>query len=189
MRVFRKLLPFEWPHLRDHLLRLSREDRMSRFTGYVADEVVAAHCARLDWRRTAVIGFFEAGVLRGAAELAWDDPRLGWRAELAVTVERPWQDQGTGTELARRAIVICRNRALRSIYMICLLDNRRMQHIARKFEGSLAFIDGQAEADIVVPYPSQATLFEEVVADGTALFATWWDRLRAGLSRGVLISV
>ncbi len=183
MRVFRKLLPSELPQLKDHLLRLSADDRVARFSGHMGDEAVARHCARIDWRVSAVIGFFDAGVLRGAAELRGEDPRLGWSAELAVTVEEAWQDQGVGTELLRRAIVICRNRSLKSIYMICLLDNRRMQRIARKFEGALKFESGHVEADIVVPFPTQISLIEEAFADGTGLIATWWDRLEGRTPR------
>ena len=37
--------------------------------GALSDEAVREHCERIDWFRTAVIGFFDAGVLRGAAEL------------------------------------------------------------------------------------------------------------------------
>ena len=184
MQAFRKLLPPEIAALRDHLLRLTPADRQARFSGHVGDLAVGEHCARIDWMRAAVVGFFEDGVLRGAAEIRWDDPRSAWRAEVAVTVEDGWQDQGVGTELLRRAIVVCRNRAIKSIYMICLLDNRRMQRIARKFEGALDFANGQVEADIRVPFPTQFTLLEEAVTDGAGLVATWWDRIERG-DRGV----
>jgi GNAT superfamily N-acetyltransferase len=184
MRVFRKLLPTELVELKAHLLRLSPDDRVARFSGHVGDQAIGEHCARLDWRKSAVIGFFDGGVLRGAAEVRWEDPRLDWRAEVAVTVEEAWQDAGIGTELMRRAVVVCRNRSLKSIYMICLLDNRRMQRIARKFEGSLEFADGQVEADIKLPFPTQVSLVEEAFADGAGFIATWWDRIerRAGTS-------
>ncbi|MEX0760677.1 MAG: hypothetical protein WD100_13935, partial [Tistlia sp.] len=83
--------------------------------------------------------------------------------------------QGIGSDLLRRALVLARNRSARSLCMLCLLDNRRMQHIARKFEGSLSLLDGQAEADILVPYPTQGSLWEEAFADGLGLFGSLWD--------------
>ena len=69
-----------------------------------------------------------------------------------MTVEDRWQDQGLGTELLRRAIVHARNRGLKSLYMICLTDNRRMQAIAglsggiaHRFNNLLTAIQGYGE--------------------------------------------
>lgn len=177
MRVFRKLVPFENWRLEQHLLRLDGDDRRRRFSGTVPDEFLKLHCSRLDWLQSVVIGCFDAGVLRGAAEL-WLGRAPEARAELAITVERDWQGEGIGTDLLRRALVLARNRSARSLYMLCLLDNRRMQHIARKFEGSLSLLDGQAEADILVPFPTQLSLWQEAAADGLGLFGALLDSLR-----------
>jgi GNAT superfamily N-acetyltransferase len=111
------------------------------------------------------------------AELRWLEPGTGWRAELAVTVEDAWQDHGIGTELLRRAIGHARNRGLKSLYMICLTDNRRMQAVARKFEGELSFEGSQVEADIVVPFPTQMSLLAEILGDSVAFAATFWDHV------------
>ena len=70
----RRLLPSEAAKLGGHLARLSSEERTLRFMGAMSDEAVRDHCERIDWFRTVVIGFFDAGVLRGAAEL-WVDYR------------------------------------------------------------------------------------------------------------------
>lgn len=175
MRVYRKLVPFENWRLEQHLLRLTPTDRETRFSGGLADAAVAEHCRRLDWMQAVVLGCLDEGELRGAAEL-WLDGRSG-RAELAVTVERDWQDQGIGTALLGRALTVARNRAARSIYMLCLIDNRRMQHLARKFDGQLLLQDGQAEADISVPWPSQLSLWQEATADGLGLVGTLLEAL------------
>lgn len=177
MYLYRKLVPAEIGAFHDHLLRLTPEDRQYRFVGSVSDDVIAAHCTHFDWLRDVVIGCFVDGILRGAAELRLDDPRLGWRAELAITVEQPWQEHGIGTELTRRAIVVCRNRAIRSIAMICLLDNRRMQRIARKFDADLTYVTGEVEAAIRVPFPTQLTLVSEALDESTAWTSTWWRTL------------
>ena len=139
MHVYRKLVPAEIGLFHEHLLRLTPEDRHCRFAGHVSDAVIAEYCSKVDWFRSVIIGCFVDGVLRGVAELRFDAPRPGWRSELAVTVESAWQNLRIGTELLRRAITVCRNRAIRSIYMICLVENRRMQRIARRFEGELVF--------------------------------------------------
>lgn len=174
MRVYRKLLPTEGLLFQEHLVRLSPEDRLSRFAGGVSAATLVEHVRRFDWRTGWLIGCFEDGTLRGIAELRWLEPGFGWRAELAVTVEAAFQDQGVGTELLRLAIVHARNRGLKSLCMICLTDNRRMQAIARKFEGDLIFADSQVEADISVPFPTQFTLLAEVLGDSVAFARQFW---------------
>jgi len=173
MRTYRKLIPAEGGTFRRHLLQLAPEDRQSRFAGSLSDLSIIDHCARIDWLKTVIIGCFVDDALRGAAELHFDDPQPGWRCELAVTVEKDWQEQGIGTELLQRAITVCRNRSVRAIAMICLLDNRRMQRIARKFDGQLAYVEGEVEAEIKLPFPTQFTLAAEAMDESAAWMSAW----------------
>ncbi|HEX3499984.1 MAG TPA: GNAT family N-acetyltransferase [Stellaceae bacterium] len=175
MRVFRKLLPYEIWRLREHLLRLSSADRRARFFAGVNDDYVDNHCRRLDALRAIVIGFFEDGVLRGAAELHLAGDFDG-RAELAITVEGDWQGHHIGTELLGHAITVAENRGMRTIEMVCLIDNRRMEHVARNFTDRLDIVDDQAEAHLKVPYPTQLSLWQEVAMDGMGLMTSWLER-------------
>ncbi len=177
MRVYRKLLPTEARLFRDHLCRLSPDDRVSRFAGSVSDAAIIDHTRRFDWLTGALIGCFVDGTLRGVAEVRWLDPGIGWRAELAVTVEEYWQDEQIGTELLRRSITHARNRGLKSLYMLCLTGNRRMQAIARKFEGELVFEGSQVEADITLPFPTQLTVLAEAIGDSVAFATSWWEQM------------
>src|SRR5258708_40309361 len=108
MRVYRKLLPYEIWRLREHLLRLSAADRRLRFFAGVSSEFIAGHCRRIDCLRAIIVGFFEDGVLRGAAELHVVDAFAG-RAELAVTVRGDWADRHIGTPPMEQAITISPN--------------------------------------------------------------------------------
>jgi GNAT superfamily N-acetyltransferase len=185
MRVYRKLLPTDLPEFRAHLLRLSPDDRQSRFWASVTDRAIADYCTRIDWLHTIVIGCFDDGALRGAAELRFEEMRLASRAEIAITVEGTVQGQGIGTDLLGQLIVIARNRGLKSLIMLCLLDNRRMQRIARHYEGELKIEEGQVEAGIAMPFPTQLSLMQEALFDGAGLAATWWDTLRQQALRPV----
>jgi GNAT superfamily N-acetyltransferase len=176
LRVFRKLGPFERWRLKQHLLRLSRDERRLRFSGAVSDDFIAAHCDGIDWLRAVIIGVFENGVLRAAAELQLETG-IDRRAELAITVEAAWQDHGIGTELLGHAITVAANRAMRSIYMICLIDNRRMQHVARKFTDRLIVVEDQAEADLVMQFPTLVSLWQEAVADGFGFVTSFFEQL------------
>lgn len=166
MPTFRKLLRSEVEELQSHYLRLDRADRTLRFFSGVSDGVIITRCQHLDWRRAHIVGAFVDGTLRGVAELQLETPYLSRHGELAVSVEKPWQGQGIGTELLRRALVIARNRAVRSLTMACLLDNQPMQRVARKFADELQLRDGTVEADIAMPFPSYFSLWQESTADG-----------------------
>lgn len=169
MLVVRKLLAVERWKLRDHLLRLAPHDRQLRFRGTLSDHAIAVYCDRGELARGYVSGCFIDGVLRGAAELHIDGPHFSKRGEVAFSVETPWQNQGIASELLRRTLVIARNRSVRTLYMTCLLDNRPMQRVARKFSDDLRFRDGDVEADIVVPFPSYLSLGAEAQSDGRVL--------------------
>jgi RimJ/RimL family protein N-acetyltransferase len=166
--VFRKLWPTEAGQLERHLLRLRREDRLLRFGRPVGDESIRGYCAETDWMRTIVLGGFVGGQMRAAGEIKLLDGHWPPRAEIAITVEGPFQDKGVGTRVLRRLIVIARNRFVERIYMICMADNRRMQRIARKFGTILVFSDSQVEGQIVPPFPDAWSMFGEAAEDALA---------------------
>ena len=181
MHVYRKLMSHENGCLQEHLLRLSPADRRLRFFCAVGEAFIAEHCRHVAASGAIVIGYFEAGVLRGAAELHLGE-HLGDRAELALTVEGECQCHHIGTELIERAITIAENRNVRIVQMICLLDNRRMQHVALKFTDRLVFEDDQAEADLEIPRPTQISLWREAVMDTTGLMSCCLDRFVAAMT-------
>jgi RimJ/RimL family protein N-acetyltransferase len=148
-------------------LRLAPADRVSRFSGPRSDDGVRAYVAELDWRRTIVIGCFDGVELRGAAELHFAPPGAAAReGEFAVTVESRWRGAGLGSEFLRRTILLGRNRMIARLRMVCLLDNGPMRRIARRFGATLEFEDGQAWADIRLPYPDPLSLASEAWGDG-----------------------
>jgi GNAT superfamily N-acetyltransferase len=181
MHVYRKLMPYEIWRLREHLLRLSPADRRLRFFSAVGDAFIAEHCRRVACSGAVVIGYFEVGVLRGAAELHLGE-HVGDRAELALTVESEWQAHHAGTELLDRAITVAENRGVRVIQMLCLLDNHRMQHVALKFTDRLVIEENQSEADVKVPFPTQVSLWQEAAMDGIGLLTCWLDQFVAPTS-------
>lgn len=165
----RRLWPAERGRIRDHLLRLAPEDRALRFCHATKDEFISSYCEHIDWSRASVLGFFVAGEVRGIAELVrLDDP---WppAAELALSVEEPYQDHGIGSALMRHSLVVAQNRLIGTVYLIFLLENRKMLHIARKVAAKLAIREGQVEGEILAPSPTYHSLVEEVAAEGQAL--------------------
>lgn len=179
MPVYRKLLPAEISRYRDHLLRLSRADRHARFSGTVSDDVIENHCRNLDWSRTILIGAFHQGVLRGAVELCTD--RLLWpdSAELAISVEKDFQEMRIGSALVRRALTIARNRSITTIAIICQSTNRRMRALARRYGGKAEIDGGEVIATIPLEPADQFSLALEALEDSTNAVSAVLDGLQA----------
>jgi GNAT superfamily N-acetyltransferase len=184
MSAFRKLLPTEMGRYRDHLVRLDREDRYSRFAGTVSDEVISRHCQNLDWHQTIIIGWFDQGELRGAAELRAEPRAFARRAELAFSVERPWQGRGIGRALLQRALTAASNRGLRELDVLCLLENRRMQALTRRVAPVKVTAEGDVGATISIQVANQATFLLEALDEGSGLLGTLMQRLGGLYARG-----
>ena len=183
MIVYRKLLAQERDALKAHLLRLDEEDRRLRFGHFVTPEVILAYVDAIDWSRTWVVGAFEGDVLRGIAELGDNGNAERKTAELSVTVEADHQNHGVGTRLLEEALLIARNRGFQDIYLLCLPENARMQHVARKFAEQIRFQDGDVEIHIKSPQPDPLSVFAEFFGDAVAMWETGFDRLTSWTPR------
>jgi RimJ/RimL family protein N-acetyltransferase len=167
--TIRKLWPGETDAYRDHLLRLDHESRHRRFSGAVADEVIARHAATAMGLGVVVYGFFVDGVMRGAAELRQSGSLFSHEAEAAFSIEQPWQSHGVGTELLQRTLLSARNRGINSLRMDCLAENRRMQQLARKFDAEFSFDFGSVVGEVDPPRSTALSLLREVMADTHAI--------------------
>ena len=87
MTFYRKLLPTDLNVYRDHLLRLSSQDRYARFCGFKTDESIAAYCRGIDWRFTIMVGCFVRGELRAVAAYGISE-RLGLELQAPFRVVR-----------------------------------------------------------------------------------------------------
>ena len=169
--IIRKLWPGETAAYRDHLLRLDHESRHRRFSGAVADEVIARHAATANGLGVVVYGFFVDGVMRGAAELRQNGSLFSHDAEAAFSIEKPWQSHGVGTELLERTLLSARNRGIKSLRMDCLAENRRMQQLARKFDAEFSFDFGSVVGEVDPPRSTALSLLREAMADSHAIAA------------------
>jgi RimJ/RimL family protein N-acetyltransferase len=175
--MFRKLLPTDADQLRRHLLALSPAERRMRFQGMVSDAVIERRCRRIDWFRTVAIGWWVTGRLRGVAEVYFDRSLWPHEAEIAVTVETPWQGRGIGTELTRRAVMVARNRGAARVVMLCLVENAPMRRIAGKLTDALRYDGVAVAADLGLNRATPLSWLEELVQDGTGGWSAVADRL------------
>lgn len=179
MPLIRRLLPGDAGRLADHLKRLDADARRLRFGATLTDEAVDDYVRRIDWLRSLQFAQVEDGEIRATCQLAWRDPLWPSSAELAISVERPLQDRGIGSELMRRTLVAARNRNIRHVDMICLAENAKMRHIARKFESMLELVDGDVAGRIDLDSPDQLSMLQELFAESEAMIGAFTERWTA----------
>jgi GNAT superfamily N-acetyltransferase len=163
--IIRKLWINETDAYRDHLLRLDRVSRNRRFSGAVSDELIARHASSANGPGVVVHGFFVDGVLRGAAELRPLRLPLTGEGEAAFSIEHSWQSHGVGTVLLDRTLLSARNRGIKTLQMNCLVDNQRMQQLARRFGADLKFDFGSVIGEVDPPRYTPWSLMREAAAD------------------------
>jgi len=169
--VIRKLWTGEVAKYADHLLRLDSESRNNRFGGMVSDEFIRTYVGTIRGLEAIVHGFFVDGVMRGAAELRSLGSALPNAAEVAFSIETPWQSHGVGSALLERTLLAARNRGIKLLHMSCLAHNQRMQQLARKFDAEFTYDFGSVVGEVVAPHPTPVSMMREFFADGHA-FAT-----------------
>lgn len=170
----RKLWAADIEAYADHLLRLDPASRRNRFGGAVANSFIRRHAANAFESPNVIYGFIAEGAPRGAAELRPFNPGAG-EAEAAFSIERPWQSHGVGTELLERVLLAARNRGIKQLHITCLLENQRMQQLARKFDAELRRDSDCVVGEVETPYPTPLSLMREMIADGTGLASTLLD--------------
>ncbi len=95
-----------------------------------------------------------------AAELA---PPLAQRNRAALARAR------IGGVLLGCAVLAVRSRWADRLHLSCMLENRRMQRLARRFTHELRARERSTEAEIRLSYPSWPSLRAEAVTDAAGL--------------------
>lgn len=179
----RKLFPADLPEFRAHLLRLDPESRRARFAMIATDAFIANYAETAFALDTILFGHFEAGEMRGAAELRMLSGQPSRMAEAAFSVEPDCRHRGIGSTLMEQLIVAARNRGMRKLYMSCLGWNRPMQALARRFSAELVFETEDVLGILEAPAATPGSLMQEAWSDAGS-FATaildlqqrWWKR-------------
>lgn len=174
MFVIRKLAGGEAGRMKRHLRRLSDEDRRLRFGFGLNPTGLDRYVDAMDWSKTWAIGSFDAAQLHGVAELHRCGPWWAATAELSVSVEGRYQNQGLGTRLVAEALLVARNRGVRSVNLLCLPENRPIRRIISKFAGELVAVDGDVEARICPAQATPLSVMAEVLNDSRSIVQSLW---------------
>lgn len=170
--AIRRLWPAEGHRYLDHLLRLSAHDRYMRFSGNIGDANLQRYGTRaLSEDGSAFVGCFVEGELRAVGELRVAGEFNGRRlAEVAFSVEGPFQGRGIGSALMERLIVHARNRLLHELMVLTLPQNRRMRALARRYGFELESGSEEVEGRRVLPGADPWSWCGELLAEAMGLW-------------------
>ena len=166
--IIRSLWPWELDQFRRHLLRLDGVTRIERFGRGVSAEWLIAYCNETDFLRGAVLGCWVNGTLRGVGELRRCDAGWSSAAEAALSLEPDFQNHGLGSLLARRLLLVARNRGVAKLHVLSQASNLRMLQILRRHGAAMHYAGDQIAAEVTLPPANTATLAEEWLAESGA---------------------
>ncbi len=111
--------------------------------------MIERYVAGIDFSRDRIFGVFALDrTLIGMAHLALDPTQ--WFAEIGLSVEPAYRDQGCGHALLQRAILHAANSGYRTLFMHCLAENAIMKHLARKSGLKVVVAHGEANAHLAL---------------------------------------
>lgn len=171
--VIRKLWAVETNVYCEHLLRLDSESRRNRFCAEIDESMIRSYAATAHGRDTVLHGFFADGVLRGVADMRIVVDHRD--AEAAFSIEKKWQSLGVGSALLERTLLTARNRGIKHLQVNCLMENRRMQRLARRFEAEIEFDYGSVVGTMTNPVPTAISLMQEMTTDSQSFAAAYFD--------------
>lgn len=161
----RRLWQSDKAALVDLFQKMDFQTRRLRFCGAVSDDFLKTYAEGILADHVIAYGAFSGQELHGIAELRILHSSWHKTAEAALMVEPVWQEKGIGDALLDRLITASQNRNISSINMVCLRENKRMQHLAKKHDAALRYHTGETEAALTLPWPTPMSLFYEIFAD------------------------
>lgn len=147
-----------------HLSSLDRGDLRLRF-GYTPTEEIIEKYVTDSWERVddRWYGIYDTdhdGIVATLhiAQMNKDT------AELGFTVAEDARGRGYGDALFNRGAVWAKARAIKTLFMHCLSENKAIQHIAKKNGMHVVTLgDGEAEADLDLPYDPSAIISQAMI--------------------------
>ena len=123
----------------NHLKRLNKEDRYTRFFVSYTDEQIERYVERIDLSHDFIFyNTDENGDVDGVLHAArGDDGEM----DFGISVDESIRGKGVGANLFQAAMSLVHMLGCRKIYVNCLVMNKAMNAIARKFCDSVERVD------------------------------------------------
>jgi GNAT superfamily N-acetyltransferase len=138
----------DMPLLVDHLLRLDPESRHDRFNGAVDSDFIVRYAEGCADKGVTVIGYFENGAVRAAAEIHEPTRSSDLMPEIAFSVERDLRRQGIGSRLFAFMLAEAKKAGYERLRVTTGAQNCAMRALAQKFGARLVFGHGELSGSI-----------------------------------------
>ena len=149
-----------------HFLALPAEDRRLRFGAQLSDASIADYVEGIDFESSALFGVHDDRLqLVGVAHVAFGNEM----AELGLSVLPANRGDGVGGSMFERAVGHARNRLAPKLFMHCLAENVAIMRMARKFGMDIVTESGDADAHLLLPPRSAASITGELETNRFAL--------------------
>lgn len=163
--IIRRLRKYDQDLITNYFNNLDEDVLLSRFGVHVHPQGLQDYLSNMFADAAFVFGAFPDSCLRGLGELRLIPDHKHHVAEVALTVEKAWQDRGIGDALLSRLITVAQNRRIREVHMLCLATNQKMRRLAAKHNAELALVPGQVEATLTTPWPTPFSMAEEITGE------------------------
>lgn len=153
-----------------HLRSLTAQDKHTRFGYAVKDEIIDQLILNMLYHQRDHFLFVAQvdGDTAGFGHLARDGE--GW--ELAVSVESQFQSRGIGNAIVSFMVKWGQMHGIKSVYMHCIRENQKIQHLARKH--GLQTMDrsgSEITARLAVPPPTAVDVIADRLVEQTRIMA------------------
>ena len=117
----------------EHFLRLDYDSKSSRFCTPITDENMSIYVQKIDFKN-GIFGIFNDNLdIIGLGECVFFKEKDKLTAEVAFTVEKPYQGNGLGNKLMKRVVQYANSRDIHELHMYCIRNNQAILHLAKKY--------------------------------------------------------
>lgn len=157
----KRLSPRWRPSIAAHLLQLDASDRYLRFGGVASDAMIQQYVQGLRFAHDDIVGVFNRRLqLVALAHLAYGAQPAPDVAEYGVSVSTHLRGLGYGKRLFAHALLLARNRGVRTLVIHALAENQAMLAIARQAGAVLDRQGTDTEATLLLPAANVGTRCE-----------------------------
>ena len=173
--AIRRLLDSERPLYGAHLKRLGSNDRYLRFGYSISDEQIDRYVDTQFRTKSTVLAHFdkEQNVI-AAIEVVYSESKFhlsNEMAEVGLSVEEGHRGKGLGTFLFKRALILARNRGVKTMVSHCLSQNRFMMRIAKANGMTIHSESGDSTGSMELSPPTVESVIKECLGEGMGM----WD--------------
>jgi GNAT superfamily N-acetyltransferase len=168
MHAVYRLMAYEYPRYRTHLLALDPESRYTRFGYPATDELINRLCDKIEanYQHHKIFAIEDEDLnIVAVGHIALE----GGETELAFSVLKEHRQKGMGSALMARCIRWCQNRNIKGGSMVCLSTNTAIKQLAKK-HGVIVNDGPESFANISIPEATPGSVVDEVVTSNLANF-------------------